>query len=73
MTTVLGAHKIMATGVSPGVIPSASLVATGLGEKLSLDLGSQVLLIALGSNPRAALEAIRDDLNTILSQSKEVS
>ncbi len=73
MTPLLGTHKTMTTGVSPGVTPSASLVATGRGEKLRLDLGSQVLLIALGSNPRAALEAIRDDLNTILSQSKEVS
>ncbi len=71
MTTLLGTHKTMATGVSPGVTPSAVLVATGLGEKLRLDLGSQVVLIALGSNPRAALEALRDDLDRLLTESKE--
>lgn len=70
---LLGTHRTLTASVSPGVTPSASLVATGLGAKLSLDLGSTVLLISLGADPRAALEAIRDDLNTILSESKEAA
>lgn len=65
---VLGTHRTFATGISAGVTPSASMVPTGLGEKLSLNLGAQTILVALGTNPRAALEAIRDDLDTILSE-----
>ena len=64
--TLLGTHKTMTVGVSAGVTPSASLATSGLGEKLRLDLGAQVLLIALGNDPRAALTALRDDLNTVL-------
>jgi hypothetical protein len=65
---VLGTHHTLSTGVSPGVTPSATLTHTGLGEKLKLDLGSQVLLIHLGTNPRAALTALRDDLDALLSE-----
>ena len=68
LMSLLGAHKTMTTGVSPGVTPSALLVTTGLGQKLSLDLGAQVILVALGTNPRAALEAIRHDLDSILNE-----
>lgn len=65
---MLGMHKTMTTGVSPGVTPSAELVHTGLGAKLRVDLGTQVLLVALGNDPRAALEALHADLGAILTE-----
>lgn len=70
---VLGTHKTMATGVSPGVTPTATLAHTGLGEKLRLDLGAQVILISLGNDPRGALEALRDDLDGLLTESEAAS
>ena len=71
--TLLGTHKTMTTGVSAGVTPSATLAPTGLGDKLRLDLGAQVVLISLGADPRAALEALRDDLDRLLTESKEAA
>ncbi len=68
---ILGAHRTITAGVSPGTTPSASLVSSGLGPKLALDLGGERLLISLGSNPRAALTAIRDDLDRLVTESKE--
>lgn len=70
---LLGTHKTLTTGVSPGVTPAATLAQTGLGEKLRLDLGAQVLLIALGNDPRAALEALHADIGALLTESKEAA
>jgi len=70
---LLGTSRTMTTGVSPGVTPSASLVRTGVGVKLMIGLGSDRLEINLGVDPHAAIVAIRDDLDTIISQSKEAA
>jgi len=67
---ILGAHRTITAGVSPGTTPSASLVSSGLGPKLALDLGGERLLIGLGANPRAALLAIRDDLDRVLTENE---
>ena len=71
--SLLGTSKTFTTGVSAGATPAASLEPSGLGDKLRLDLGAQVLLIALGADPRAALEALRDDLDRLLTESKEAA
>lgn len=68
--TLLGTHRTMTVGVSAGVTPSATLATSGLGEKLRLDLGAQVLLIALGNDPRAALEALDADIGALLRKEK---
>lgn len=68
---ILGMHRTTTVGVSGGATPSASLVTGPISSKLMIDLGADRVEIGLGANPRAALDALRDDLNTILNESKE--
>ena len=71
--TLLGTSKTLTTGVSPGVTPSVSLAHSGLGAKLRLDLGAEVIVVSLGADPRTTLEALRDDLDRLLTESKEAA
>jgi len=70
---LLGTSRTIGTGVSAGITPSATLVTGPISSKLMIDLGADRLEIGLGSNPRAAIEALAQALNTILTESKEVS
>jgi hypothetical protein len=65
---MLGTHRTMTTGIAPGATPSATLTNTGTGTKLRLDLGSQVILVGLGANPREALATLHADLGRLLKE-----
>ena len=63
--SLLGTHRTSTHGIAPGYRPGASMVS-GIRPKLQLDLGREAVLIALGDDPTASLQALRDDLDTIL-------
>ncbi len=66
--SILGTHHTMATGITPGFTPTATLAHVTTGTKLRLDLGAQVILIALGNNPREALQALHADIGRLLKE-----
>ncbi len=68
---LLGTSRTIGTGVSAGITPSATLITGPISSKLMIDLGADRVEIGLGANPRAALEALRDDLDRLLTESKE--
>lgn len=63
----LGTHRTITLGIAPTHRPTATL-APGIGRKLRLDLGREVLLIGLGDTPTASLHALRDDLDALLRE-----
>ena len=63
---MLGTHRTITTGIAPGHRPTASMAAT-LSKKLQLDLGRELVVIALGDTPTASLAALRDDLDALLN------
>ncbi|MGI8657227.1 MAG: hypothetical protein ACR2K4_00465 [Candidatus Limnocylindria bacterium] len=69
---ILGTSRLMTTGVSAGITPSATLVTGPISSKLLLDLGADRLEIGLGPTPHAALAALRDDL-IALTEVKEAA
>ena len=62
---LLGTQRTITTGITPGHRITATM-ATTLSKKLRLDLGREVVLIALGDTPTASLAALRDDLDALL-------
>lgn len=68
--SLIGTHRTITTGIAPAHRPTASLTGT-FNRKLRLDLGRDVLLVSLGDSPTAALHALRDDLDALLTESKE--
>ncbi len=71
MPHILGTHRTMTVGVSAGHVPAVALARTSIGIKLVIDLGATRLLVSLGASPREALEALRDGLDAVLTESKE--
>ena len=65
--TLLGTHRTVSFGIAPTHRPTATM-AGGIGRKLRLDLGRDVLLISLGDTPTASLAALRDDLDALLRE-----
>lgn len=62
---LLDTHHTITAGIAPGHRPTASMAAT-LSKKLQLDLGREVVVIALGDTPAASLAALRGDLDALL-------
>ena len=65
--SLLGTSRTITVGIAPTHRPTATM-ADGVGRKLRLDLGRDVLLISLGNFPRPALTALRDDLDALLRE-----
>jgi len=74
MTPILGTSRTVGTGLSAGITPSVSLVTGPISVKLLVSLGADRLEIGLGADAHAAIAAIvaiRDGLDAVLTEVKE--
>ena len=58
---LLGTHRTITVGIAPTHRPTATMALTH-SRKLRLDLGREVVMMAIGDNPTGSLTALRDDL-----------
>lgn len=66
----VGFHKLVTGhGLSPGTLPTVRL-EPGIRPKLDLGLGASTIRIGLGDDPTAALAALRDALDALLTESE---